>query len=159
MVRTLPARVPAANAAVPSLDENGETAEGVLAVRHGGALDGVGDENCAVRPLGIQEQADDERVQVDAVGDDLGDHLRAGEDRADGAGAAVVERRHGVEDVGALRRAPADGGFHVLGRCVRVSQGDKDVGGAGGTGQCFGSGDFGGKGDLANGVVGEGDPV
>ena len=88
---------------------------GVDAVGQARQLDAVGDEDAAGR-VGAQRHAQHARVQVHAVGDDgvvgpvrLGQAHQAGQ-----AGLAVVEGRHGVEDVG------QGSGAGVQGREARV---------------------------------------
>ena len=59
MVRTLPASVPSANAAVPFRTKTASRRV-ILAVRHGCALDGIGDQHGPLRPFRGQQQADDQ---------------------------------------------------------------------------------------------------
>ncbi len=77
----------------------GQAGEGVGAVGHAGGGDAVGDEDGALA-FETEPKADECGVNVDAVADELGEEVLLFEDVAEDAGLAVVERAHGVEDVG-----------------------------------------------------------
>ena len=79
----------------------------VLAVGQAAAAQAVGDDDDAPVAEELEGQAHHGGVDVHTVGDDLGGHAWHLATGHDGAGLAVVQRRHGVEEV-----------RHVLGTCL-----------------------------------------
>ena len=64
---------------------------------------------------------------MDAIADQLGVELVAGEDGAEDSGLAVVERAHGVEGVSGAYRACCNGGAGFGCGGVGVANGDADA--------------------------------
>src|SRR5215210_6576666 len=81
------------------LDRDGLAPDAVLAVAEARGRDRVADERDARRRLAAQDEAEHERVAVDAVGDEVYRHVVSEESPADRPRLAVVERRHRVEEV------------------------------------------------------------
>jgi hypothetical protein len=110
-------------------DLHGEAAEAILAVGHAGGAHGVGDEDGAVGALGSATRASSFRGGVDAVADEFGEEGVVGEDGAEDAGLAVVERAHGVEGVRGAGGSGGDGGAGFGGGGVGVAERDADTAG------------------------------
>ena len=100
-------------------------AQGVAAGGFAERGHGVGDQAEMGGALGAPGQRDRVGVQVDAVGDQAGGYAGHGEQGAGQAGRAMVERRHGVEQVRAVGDARREPGARLLGRGHRVARADE----------------------------------
>ena len=106
------------------MQEHVLSAEGVLPVRHPAAAERVGNEAAPARKE-PKRHAHGARVDVLAVADQLRDDVFAFAARADGAGLAVVDARHGVIQVRQMGRTRVKdrAGFFV--GAVAVRDGDR----------------------------------
>ena len=91
-------------------DGDGLAAQFGVAFGQAGGADGVGDEQGAIGSFAAGQHLHHGRVDVDVVGDELGEDAVVAEHSAHDAGFAVVQARHGVEGVGGLKHAAIYGG-------------------------------------------------
>lgn len=88
------------------MQEHVLSAEGVLPVRHPAAAQRIGNDADPARKQ-LERHAHGARVDVLAVADQLRNHVFPLRTRANGAGLAVVDARHGVIQVRQVGRARA----------------------------------------------------
>ena len=84
----------------------------------------IADEHEPPRGLAAQRELQHERRDVLTVGDDVACHVVAHESPTDGAGRAMIERRHRVEEVRHVSRASRRSLFERRHIRARVTDGD-----------------------------------
>ena len=108
-------------------------AERVFTIGHAGGRHRIGDENDVLAADQFVHVANERRIDVDGVADQLGDGTAARgvrEELGDRAGVTVVQRAHAVEQVGD-RRTRAALGLHLGETLARVGQGLASLHGVG----------------------------
>ena len=111
-----------------AVHEEGRPApDGVGALGQPGGLQGVADQDHALGPLGLHQQAHGGRVDVDVVGDQLAAELGGDQGSAEQPRLSMAERAHGVEGVGDVADAVGDGLEGLVVGGVAVPGGDGDA--------------------------------
>ena len=136
-----------------ALDFDLQRTEAKTPIAHAGGADGVGDEHGAAWSLAVEKELDHFRVDVDAVGNNIGSEAVVGENCAQDAGLAMIERAHGIESVGGVACSGLECAIRLLKSGVGVADACADPT-SGGFGYYFdGVRDFRGNGedgDLAS---------
>ena len=104
----LPASLPSLFRATPSFTDNLEISQAIVAVRHARGGDAVAYQQNRVESLGADQDLNRRSGDVHTIGDHFGGHFGIGEDRADHAGIAVLERAHRVVHVNRVARPGVD---------------------------------------------------
>ena len=107
------------------LDRDVDGADAKRPVAEAGCRDRVGDQGDPAAGRAPRRQ-DRLRREVDAVGDQLHDHVAPGQRRADDAGVAVAERPHRIEEVGHRPGALVERGMRDDGGRIGVAERDGD---------------------------------
>ena len=131
-------------------DDDGKTAQRVVAVGHSAGPHGVGDQLDAVASLEFEDQIDHIRTDVKLIADQLDIYVVAGEPGADQTDIPMMKRRHLIAEVAQVSQAVIMGGQELLERGGAVNTGGRDPFGKQLRREFRGAGHLHGIGDLAD---------